>query len=91
MSKPTTPVHKNPLVQIVSPEDMQKVSAAYAAAQKCQADVQAARDVLAKANEGMIGANAVLVHVSKEMGEKYSIGPNDTVDADGVITRGTGA
>lgn len=86
----TTPTTKAPTMDKLSPEDLQRVVRANAVHIAASDRLQQVQDAVSKARDAVVGAQAVLVHLSQEMGEKYGMKDGDTLDQDGAVIRKAG-
>lgn len=74
----------------ISPEDLARLVRANAQLGAATDRLQQLQDTAAKVRDEVVGAQAVLVHMSKEIAEKYGIKDGDTMDQEGNITRKAG-
>lgn len=86
----TTPTTETATMDKLSPEDLQRVVRANDAFASTRDKFQQLQDSVSKARDAVVGAQAVLVHLSQEIGEKYGIKDGDTMDQDGTIIRKAG-
>ena len=85
----TTPTTEAPAEKI-SPEDLARLVRANAQLGAATDRLQQLQDTAAKVRDEVVGARAVLVHMSREIAEKYGIKDGDTMDQEGNITRKAG-
>lgn len=86
----TTPTTETATMDKLSPEDLQRVIRANEALAAASDKFQQTQDAASKARDAVVGAQAVLVHTSKEIAEKYGIKDGDTMGQDGTIIRKAG-
>ena len=85
----TTPTTEAPAEKISS-EDLARLVRANAQLGAATDRLQQLQDTAAKVRDEVVGAQAVLVHMSKEIADKYGIKDGDIMDQEGTITRKAG-